>query len=677
MTNTRNPLPKADLNSQSQRKSIVSFQNVLPVDLFVFRDERVDDAGVDGSLETLIDGHYTNMRAQIQLKSRQEKNAKQDGSVMLPIETSNFNYLLNGSLGLYVLYVEETDELFYAWADDENHRRIEIKSDWKNNETISIPLQELTQTALITIYDKIRKRAKLHRETSEALAHAPSNDNISISINPETLESENSVEIEEILSSTGMTLVSAGYSNRVLKKLSLVSQKAIIEPRFRLINAYAHYATGRYQIASGLVVEAIISGGLMEEDRKFAERLHLGCKRNLGEITEDQYYQEAEAKASEDEILSAETRLQHLVVKFRSQITRDEMILSEIQDLKNKIITSDKAPNSTKLGVRVRYLEVMGFDLVRRISSEIFMARTRRRVNYISVPLNSQVSDLKTSFRKSEEWNEEATSLVRDAIKVNHPIFEADALATTAYIGMIGLLSKITVAELDKISNDQTSIQNDTLLILDLCDKAWRIYKQADIIEGEVRTQLIMAQVFEIMGQTESAKNLATGVIGKANYLRYKRHVETATDILSDNTLFFRIIQGVHNLLRQNESGEYNLSNIKTNEDIQDFANFIIETFKIPNERRENVIIDIQCTRDIGRERMQWCRHIEVHQNLMHTFSPTTHYAKNPNRQVVCSKLGHLVDNLLPDWVSQIEEFKKTYCSICSEREPINIAINH
>jgi hypothetical protein len=110
MNNNRNPLPKADSNSQLERKSIMSFQKMLPTDQFVYRDERADDSGVDGSLEILIDGFSTNMRAQVQLKSSHHKKARLDGIVTSPsIDISNFNYLLNGVLGLYVFYVEDVD----------------------------------------------------------------------------------------------------------------------------------------------------------------------------------------------------------------------------------------------------------------------------------------------------------------------------------------------------------------------------------------------------------------------------------------------------------------------------------------------------------------------------------------------------------------------------------------
>jgi hypothetical protein len=160
MNTQNNPLPKADIYSQTQRESIDKFSNLLPKNMFVFRDERVDDAGVDGSLEILIDDCYSNMRAQVQLKSQQEKTTRKDGTVILEkIETSNFNYLLNGNLGIYILYTKNTDELFYAWATEENHHRQKTNSHWRNQGTISIPVKKLDIFCLQEIYDKI------HRET--------------------------------------------------------------------------------------------------------------------------------------------------------------------------------------------------------------------------------------------------------------------------------------------------------------------------------------------------------------------------------------------------------------------------------------------------------------------------------------------------------------------------------
>jgi Domain of unknown function (DUF4365) len=669
MTNERNPLPKADLQSQQERKSIKSFQAFLPEDRFVFRDERITDAGVDGSLEIVSEGNYTNMRAQVQLKSQHKKEARLDGVSTLSIETSNFNYLLNGPLGLYVLYIVETDELFYAWADDENSRRIGNDTDWRNQGSISIPFQELNILSLDNIYERILQKARLYREVSEALARAPSNDNISVSINPETLEIENSVEIEKILISAGITLVAAGYSKIVLEKLGLISAKACGDARFKLISGYANYATGRYQIALGLVAESIISGDLKDEDKKFAQGLHLSCQLNLGLITDNEYYREAENQSSGDEILEAETKLQKLAILFRSTESRGDDTLREIEELKNKIIASNKSPESLKLSTRVKYLEIIGFDSIRGILEEIFKIGARRNGN-ILVPLDTQLQDLSLVFQKFENWNQEADDLIQDAINIGHPIFAADALVTKAFIILGGIISKISFAEFEDGFEDQNSIQNDTLFVLKLSNQALTIYKQANMIEGEVRAQLIMAQVFEIRSQVDAAKNLARGVLIRSKYLGYKRHVETAEEILSENTLFMKNIQSVRDMLRKKDIGEYAPSALNTDEERQHLTDFMMETYQIPSERRENVLIDVFSLRDLAKEKTQWCKHIEVFQNLKHTFSPDTIYVKNPNRHVRCSKLGYVVDHRLPEWIGQIEEFKKTYCHSCQDRKP-------
>jgi hypothetical protein len=669
MNNNRNPLPKADSKSQLQRKSITSFQRVLPVDQFVFRDERADDSGVDGSLEILIDECSTNMRAQVQLKSSHHKKARLDGIVTSPsIDISNFNYLLNGTLGLYVFYVEDVDKLFYEWATDENRRLSMIDSDWRSQGGISIPLKELNEAAIQEIYERIKREAEFRREILEALAHAPTNDNISLSINPSTLESENSVEIEKILNSAGMTLVAAGYSNSVLEKLNLISPQASTQARFKLINAYANYSTGRYQLALGLVAEAMISNGLKEEDQRFAEGIHLACQENLGIITSDQYFQEIEAKATGDEILHMEVVLQKLTNKFRSQIDCDEEALQEIQELKSKIVSSEKSSDNSKLGARVKYLEVMGFDAVREILLEKLKTGARKE-SLAHISLIDQISDLKTAFNRFEEWNKEADALIQDAIKVNHPIFVADAISTKAFISLMELISNISFAEFEELSFDQSIIQDTVLLILDWCKKAQEIYKQANMLEGEVRIQLIMAQAFEVMGQLEPAKKLAQGVLGKAKLLGYKLHIETANQVISEKTLFSKCIQNARMVLHQKQSDEYNPLDLDSEEDIQNFTDFLIETYKIPEERRKYVVIEALCMRDIAREKSQWCKYLEIQQNLTHTFSSETLYAEDPNRRVICSKFEYCVDNQSPDWIEPLKELKKIHCSNCLDRE--------
>ena len=238
----------------------------------------------------------------------------------------------------------------------------------------------------------------------------------------------------------------------------------------------------------------------------------------------------------------------------------------------------------------------MGFDAIRGIFSEIFKASARRD-SRVRVSRVDQIADLRTALNRFEEWDKEASVLIQDSINAGHPILCSDAFSTKAFISLMGVISKIAFMEFEELSPDHSVIQNDVLLILDWCEKAQKIYKQANMLEGEVRIQLIMAQAFEVMGQIESAKNLAQGVMGKAKLLGYRRHIETASEVIEGKTLFFKRIQNVREMLRQRQADEYDPSALATEEDIQHFANFMIETYKISEERRNNVVIEVLCVR--------------------------------------------------------------------------------
>src|SRR6266478_4418651 len=92
-TKALGPLPIADNNAELQRRSFDAFRAALPAAKFLFRDERTDDAGVDASIELLIDSRYTNLRAQVQLKGTASEEKNEDGSISLAVRAATLNYL--------------------------------------------------------------------------------------------------------------------------------------------------------------------------------------------------------------------------------------------------------------------------------------------------------------------------------------------------------------------------------------------------------------------------------------------------------------------------------------------------------------------------------------------------------------------------------------------------------
>jgi Domain of unknown function (DUF4365) len=140
MSENLGPLPKADRQHTLQKQSLKAFQNLLPEEKFLFRDEHTDDKGVDGALEVQQNNVFTNCRAQVQLKSTDDGPDKfnKDGSYSLSVDTSNLNYLLNGPSPLYVLWFAKTGEIRFAWAHDEWQRLDKVNPDWQNQGTFTI-----------------------------------------------------------------------------------------------------------------------------------------------------------------------------------------------------------------------------------------------------------------------------------------------------------------------------------------------------------------------------------------------------------------------------------------------------------------------------------------------------------------------------------------------------------
>jgi len=112
-------LPQVDRNADLQTLSLRALQAVLPVVKFIFRDQRVDDFGVDGLLELRIGGRATNFNAQVQLKGTDSEVFNEDGTLSLQVRVSNLNYLLNGQSPLYIVHIAPRSELRFVWAYEE------------------------------------------------------------------------------------------------------------------------------------------------------------------------------------------------------------------------------------------------------------------------------------------------------------------------------------------------------------------------------------------------------------------------------------------------------------------------------------------------------------------------------------------------------------------------------
>ena len=281
------PYPQSDRNDELEDLSFRAFQNILPVQRFVFRDERGKDKGVDASLELKIDSGFTNLRGQVQLKGTGSEEVNADGSVSVQVKTRNLIYLINGPSPIYVLYVAPRNELRFLWAREEYNRLNQENPDWRQQETITLRFQHiLTPDALDQIHDQIRREAQLYRRINDILGRASNSERVVTAIDPTTLANTDPNEVYQLLLTSGATIVAAGYALQVKDLAGFLNPDAARTPRIQLIRAYAEYALGRYQFALGHAAEASLHlGELSAEDQQFLTFIRDACEYQAGRLS--------------------------------------------------------------------------------------------------------------------------------------------------------------------------------------------------------------------------------------------------------------------------------------------------------------------------------------------------------------------------------------------------------
>jgi hypothetical protein len=159
------PLPQSDDKARLRRESFKALSSFLSGnDSLIVRDERIEDFGVDCSLELKVGSFVTNFRSQVQMKARTKVAITRDGYVALSVETANLNHLLNGPCPVYLLWDESTDEFWYTWARDQDRRLFSENPDWKRQETVTLQFRtKLTPETLEGLQRKILEEGLFYR----------------------------------------------------------------------------------------------------------------------------------------------------------------------------------------------------------------------------------------------------------------------------------------------------------------------------------------------------------------------------------------------------------------------------------------------------------------------------------------------------------------------------------
>jgi hypothetical protein len=204
-------------------------------------------------------------------------------------------------------------------------------------------------------------------------------------------------------------------------------------------------------------------------------------------------------------------------------------------------------------------------------------------------------------------------------------------------------------------------------------EQAKNIYEKAGQLEGTLRATMHLADLYLLGNQREAAQALSLRVLPQAEAMEYSALVERAREHIDGTALPDKLRQMYeHASTTDVDIGMASM----TDDETRSFARDICEETGIPKERLPVAEQDAFASRGIARERVTWCRHIDLIQDLTHTQSTTTTYTSDLKHDVVCEKYGYRTDIGSSDSERLIASFKETFCKGCPSREPKESSLN-
>lgn len=660
------PLPEADRTSELETLSLHALNAALPVKRFRFRDERVDDAGVDGSIELKSNGRSTNLRSQVQLKATDSEKCNQDGSFSLQIKTSNLHYLLNGPCPIYILYIAPLDELRFVWAHDERKRLDDTNPQWNQQEKVTLYFRNLLDpSALDAIYQRIGREGQMYRQTRETLDRATSGERVRITYDPTTLAQTGPEDAERQLSDVGMVLVAIGKAPCVLELSQSLSRTSTRQPRIQLILAYAAFHMGRFEHALGHLSEAALRRhDLVPDDNDFLTFMKDACEFHTGRIDLSEYSRRQQSWGHDQSgglALSHQLECVRRTLLAQDGAETDSETLSELRSVVSKILSLPEASKEFKMQARVALMYHDGMEDIHALQREVSDLLMRKRMN---LPNDlSRVGHLLTV--KVLEWEEQIEKVLQEAWAAGNPLVIGDVLTTQ--VSMCVFRHWVLRAHWDKDENSNEGDDSHIALTITRAEKAIEIYQRVENLDAELRVTILLADLLELKGETSKAKGIAMIVLAQAEAMGYRDHAIRARQHTTDQTVLARAkVRREQNAQADPDVIDANVPDVN----LRAVAKNLMRAMNLPAERYPVFERDVFAHRAIARERLHWCRHIELLQDLRHRRNPATHYLTDPNRHCLCRKHKLETKDGNTDPYLVIQSFKDAICSGCSDRQP-------
>jgi len=668
-TSDLGPLPTSDENAELQRESIKALNALLKKqDDIIFRDERVEDYGVDGSFELKLNRRMTNFRGQVQMKAAGRLTPLVDGSFSHSVRTANLNYLLNGIAPIYILYDLQKDEFWFTWAQDESRRLNEENPNWRKQEWIALNFAEpFTRASLSNIHARIMKEGRLHRQIHESLAKATGSEEVVVAIDSESLSITDPIQARDVLLASGAAIVAAGFPVEALELMRLLDAEIRETARIQLIAGYAEFTRGDHYSALGHIRRALArKGELGARDQSFLVTLRDAAEFHIGLIDMDTYQRRLMTRSQTLEGLEAlEARQDALHHQYLGERDGDSRatVIEKLREVTAEILGHHDAHRGIKLDARLLLLFLEGMQANIQTEETLFQAEIRE-VLYPSDTKNA-IDNWRNAQRNQSEWEQQADEVLREAYDLRHPILVVQALIVTLYVRIGRLFEK----RLEAI-NDHESYQvpePTKTSVESIFKEAYRLSGLSGLVEGRLTLHKLNLRFLEVQGDIGGAKTVAEKLYPEADAMGFKAIAEEANEVLEDRTLLMRYEQDIAKSdLRHRDQ----LQATQTDEQLSRIAKHLLKIIGSPPAHPKKLFGYARSLRFIAQERCGWCRHVQLWEDLTQTNDPAVAFSVSPMRKVICDKFNHVSSRESIDVFVIVEDFKRDFCHSCTARNP-------
>jgi hypothetical protein len=473
-----------------------------------------------------------------------------------------------------------------------------------------------------------------------------------------------------VLFASGTAIVAAGFPKQVVELMRLVDDATCSRPRMELTRGYAEYTLGNHWEAISHIRYAMARGDeLSPQDNRFLVSLKDASEFHIGLIDSETYENRMRDRIGTltgvEALHAKQDALYHQCVRCTNLPERSKLA-KELRSVTEQISNDAKAMPSSKLNARLLLLYVEGIEANFAASQKEFTAEIKSKLYPWDVL--GVLGSLQEARQRRLQWETQATEALREAYDLNHPILIFQAL----YVSLKIKAGRLFEECLDEISHNRSYIiqPSQKTRFQQMLDEATRLNAVNGSVEGRLQLDELKAGFLELQGDMEAARAIALTMHPIASAMGFGPTAQTAKELIDGDTLLTRFKRNFIENAAVDKDVEL-ASN--SDEQLARLARHFYGTLETPLSRYEVVLEHLRIIRQMAQERVNYCRHLFMLEDLSKSTIKETAFSELPSRKCQCTKFEYTTEHESLDATRVISEFKQSYCGTCRDRSPKRI----